>query len=556
MSTHTTVRLRSGIVRAAIAATALAGATAMIMPIVEASAATSTTTIYPSSAKPTSSTGESDSAAVELGVSFVVSTDGAATAIKFYKGTQNLGTHTGSLWTGAGQKLAGVTFSKETASGWQTATLSTPVALKANTPYVASYWAPKGHYSQQQHTFWNGATIGNSTIKATAGTFLYGASGFPTSSWNESSYYVDVVFAPGMKVATTSSTTSVATTSSTNTIASPPATSSASTTSAAPTSSAPTSSAPATTSSTTSAAPSTSSPAPTSSATTTTATASPSPTSTAPSSAIPDETNTGVPAGTTLTAVPGQRTSGTGWHWDGTRVVIDSDNVTLNALDINGAVANTHNGLVIQNSRVRCTNENNWCVEMGAGSTVTDTEIGGGANLTTYLPAIGILSGYWKTAQAANLIQRVHVHHTIHGMRVDGDTTVTDSYIENFPMGEAPYTDAHTDGIMCTAGANVTIRHNHFSSGNNSPFFVQWQTGNALISNYVIENNVIDGIVRNNEMSSWGIAFENKGIGGPVTIRNNTFTGTFQAGAIEAPTGSTVTGNVTSTGSAASVQLV
>ena len=49
------------------------------------------------------------------------------TAIKFYKGAGNNGVHTGSIWSSTGTRLATVTFSNETASGWQTATLATPL---------------------------------------------------------------------------------------------------------------------------------------------------------------------------------------------------------------------------------------------------------------------------------------------------------------------------------------------------------------------------------------------------------------------------------------------
>ncbi|WP_030923002.1 DUF4082 domain-containing protein [Streptosporangium amethystogenes] len=46
------------------------------------------------------------SKAVTLGVKFKTTTTGAVNGIRFYKGTQNTGTHVGSLWTGDGQLLA------------------------------------------------------------------------------------------------------------------------------------------------------------------------------------------------------------------------------------------------------------------------------------------------------------------------------------------------------------------------------------------------------------------------------------------------------------------
>ena len=66
-------------------------------------------------------------AAVELGVKFRADRAGTATGVRFYKAAANTGTHTGSLWSATGTRLAQVTFTNETASGWQAATFSTPV---------------------------------------------------------------------------------------------------------------------------------------------------------------------------------------------------------------------------------------------------------------------------------------------------------------------------------------------------------------------------------------------------------------------------------------------
>ena len=46
-----------------------------------------------------------------------------------------------------GTLLASATFSGETASGWQEVQFATPVAITANTTYVASYYTPSGFYS-------------------------------------------------------------------------------------------------------------------------------------------------------------------------------------------------------------------------------------------------------------------------------------------------------------------------------------------------------------------------------------------------------------------------
>ncbi|MGO7565095.1 DUF4082 domain-containing protein, partial [Rhizobium johnstonii] len=68
-----------------------------------------------------------DASAVELGVRFQTSAAGTVTGIRFYKGRQDTGTHTGSLWSSTGTQLATLTLTNETASGWQTAYFSSPV---------------------------------------------------------------------------------------------------------------------------------------------------------------------------------------------------------------------------------------------------------------------------------------------------------------------------------------------------------------------------------------------------------------------------------------------
>jgi hypothetical protein len=120
--------------------------------------------------------------------------------IRFYKGPQNTGTHVGSLWTATGQRLASVTFTNETASGWQQASFAQPVPITAGTTYIASYHAPGGRYSIDTNYFT--APVRNGPLEALAdgaqggnGVYEYGAAGsFPSNSWNRSNYWVDVVF--------------------------------------------------------------------------------------------------------------------------------------------------------------------------------------------------------------------------------------------------------------------------------------------------------------------------------------------------------------------------
>jgi hypothetical protein len=126
---------------------------------------------------------------------------GQITGVRFYKGAANTGTHIGNLWTSTGTLLGTVTFTNETASGWQTANFPTPINISANTTYVISYFAPNGRYSFDGGYFTNaGADKASlhglrSGVDGLNGVYRYGSSsGFPTNSWNDANYWVDVVF--------------------------------------------------------------------------------------------------------------------------------------------------------------------------------------------------------------------------------------------------------------------------------------------------------------------------------------------------------------------------
>ena len=125
--------------------------------------------------------------------------NGTVTGVRFYKGAGDTGTHVGNLWSASGELLASATFSGESASGWQQVSFSTPVAVQANTTYVASFhttsgtfgWSP-GYFSRSVdapplHALANGVDGPN-------GVYRSGASGFPTQGGGDN-YWVDVIFA-------------------------------------------------------------------------------------------------------------------------------------------------------------------------------------------------------------------------------------------------------------------------------------------------------------------------------------------------------------------------
>ncbi|WP_157441237.1 DUF4082 domain-containing protein [Actinoplanes awajinensis] len=180
---------------------------------------------------------------VELGMTFTSDVAGQVKGVRFYKGSGNTGTHTGSLWpAGGGAALASGTFGTESASGWQTLVFDQPVSINANTPYVVSYLAPNGHYAVTPNGLATALT--NAPLKSVAngGRYQYGG-GFPGNA-AAGNYWVDVLFTAG-----TASTTPAAPATTPTTSA--PATTTAPTT--APTTMAPSPSASASPSASTSA---------------------------------------------------------------------------------------------------------------------------------------------------------------------------------------------------------------------------------------------------------------------------------------------------------------
>ncbi|MFF2569932.1 DUF4082 domain-containing protein [Streptomyces sp. NPDC058084] len=160
-------------------------------------------TVWPATAAPAKPNG-GDGSSVELGVKVRSSVPGTITGVRFYKSSANTGTHKGSLWSSAGQLLATGTFTNETASGWQELKFANPVPVKANTTYVASYFAPNGGYSYDAHYFTDKAaglaplTALQSGTDGGNGVYRYGsAGGFPNQAAAGSNYWVDAVLETG-----------------------------------------------------------------------------------------------------------------------------------------------------------------------------------------------------------------------------------------------------------------------------------------------------------------------------------------------------------------------
>lgn len=302
-----------------------------------------------------------------------------------------------------------------------------------------------------------------------------------------------------------------------------------------------------------------STPTPTTTPTTTpTPTPTPVPTTPTPTPTTPAPSGTGwsaagVPTGTALKRVPEDVRSGVGWSADSAgTVTIRQAGVVLDGLQIRGAVQNNYDRLTVQNTRIQCVGENDWCLALGKGSVIRSSEIGGGLDGRTYGHATAVWTGM---SDAANVIDRLLIHHQISGIRLDGGTTVVSSWIRDLPMGDRVLnlgtgqysTGDHSGGIFGTWGSNVVVRGNRIEGGNTANLFVQHDVTDSQaprISNWLVEDNTFVNVAKNGQVCSWGVRMESKGnIAAPLTIRNNTFTRGWQVGPTSTPDFAVESGN-------------
>jgi chitodextrinase len=217
----------------------------------------------------------------------------------------------------------------------------------------------------------------------------------------------------------------------------------------------------------------------------------------APTTDFPDASDTGVPAGTALTAYTGPSSITT------PNTVIDGKRM--------GCVSINTTGVVIRNSVISCDGSDYYSVDVGASGSVTVEDSN-----------IDCQSHNSNGAGRMNItLRRVDISLCENGLSVAHDVTVEDSYIHDLYMGGG----AHADGMQFeNAANNVTIRHNTiYGVGSNG------QLGtSALImdlpghSNFLIDNNLFGG-------GAYTVYCVNPGKGTNWRITNNHFTTRFSS---------------------------
>lgn len=181
----------------------------------------------------------------------------------------------------------------------------------------------------------------------------------------------------------------------------------------------------------------------------------------------PDETNTGVPAGTVLTNSGSITVTQAG-------TIIDSKNIT-------GQVIIRANNVTIRRSRI--TSGDYYPIDHNngnAGLLVEDTEVIG--------TNINVTSGISFANYTA---RRVNVHGSADGLKADANVVIEDSYIHNLAVSAT----SHNDAIQTTGGSNVIVRHNTCKLSTFVGANACLQMGNewGINSGWLVTNNLLDG---------------------------------------------------------------
>lgn len=434
---------------------------------------------------------DNETASLNLGTKFTTTVDGYVNGVEFFR---EAGATSVTLYGPTGTVLATSSTLVGSVGGWATAWFK-PVRVTAGTQYTASEFITNGRYHGTNGGFDSGRTVKHLSVPAAAGVYTYSASAArPVSVYQNSEYFVSPVFVPDVQPGATTTVTAPGPTTTVTVTASP---------------------APTTTSPAPSPTPTTTSPAPSPTPTTTTTTAPP-----PPPSGYPDASNTGVPAGVTLTPMSG--------------TTFGTPGQVINGRDISGCVTVTADNVTIRNSRIRgvgtCGGSHVVHVAGGVDNLlIEDTEIDG----------LGQSRGS-AIGNSGFTLNRVEIHNVgSDGVYAEQDVTITNSWIHDliFMSGD------HNDTIMTNGNMdNVLIKHNRLENEYTQTAVIALFEDFGGIFNVLVEDNILAGggytvyAGGNTSMPHGNIRFVNNkfskqfypngGFHGPVTARDSTITWT------------------------------
>jgi hypothetical protein len=137
-----------------------------------------------------------------LGVKFWSSQAGTVSAIRFYRAATSSSGYVARLYSAAGSLLGSATLTSDSCSVpcWEVANFASPISISANTTYIAAYYSPVGEGAEDPDELKSGVTNGPLTAPAASavgGNGVFSSkNAFPTSRYEASNFYVDVLFVP------------------------------------------------------------------------------------------------------------------------------------------------------------------------------------------------------------------------------------------------------------------------------------------------------------------------------------------------------------------------
>jgi hypothetical protein len=250
----------------------------------------------------------------------------------------------------------------------------------------------------------------------------------------------------------------------------------------------------------------------------------------------PDASNTGVPATVTLKSVPGQATSGPGWHWD-TRgwVTIDGDGAVFSGYKVNAPIDVTADNVIISNVLSTLGGENFGIALRHANhTTISWSQIGPPPGATRLM--VGIKDIYGDAL--GTRVTRSEITNTSTGVQLEQG-----AILNNFIHDMGYVTGDHTNGITSNGSrVRLVIRHNTIFNQRSQTDAIGLFEDFGVQANRLIDNNLIAGggytlyggqnpggptaydiRVTNNRFSR--MFFSRGGSYGPVTAYNRTATG-------------------------------
>jgi hypothetical protein len=191
---------------------------------------------------------------------------------------------------------------------------------------------------------------------------------------------------------------------------------------------------------------------------------------------------------------------------------------TYSNLDVQGSVIVKAAGVTLSNIKIEPSGGDFAVRNMSSGHvTLTDCDLGPSSSSGHGIQAAVVFSDY--------TLNRCDVHGTADGLKANGNTTITNSWIHDL------YCDGsynHPDGIQVSAGSNVLIRHNTIDNqcrdASGAPHLgvsdVMIKSDQGPISNVSLDGNKMLGYVR---LCVYDVTGGN-GVPTGISITNNVFT--------------------------------